>query len=83
MRAFAQYFFSGVKTDTFFESCGLADLFVTCTEGRNRKCAEAFARGGKSFSQVEAELLNGQKLQGTGTAEEVYRILKKKKITQE
>eukprot|EP01117_Protostelium_nocturnum_P020563 TRINITY_DN9310_c0_g1_i1.p1 TRINITY_DN9310_c0_g1~~TRINITY_DN9310_c0_g1_i1.p1 ORF type:complete len:352 (-),score=129.90 TRINITY_DN9310_c0_g1_i1:44-1099(-) len=80
MKKFAQHFFSGVKTETFFESCGLADLFVTCTEGRNRKCAEAFVRTGKSFTQIEEELLNGQKLQGTGTAEEVHKILVNKGI---
>lgn len=67
--------------------------------GRNRKCAEAFIRSGKSFDQLEAEvryrsldfdhttrtisltplhssqLLNGQKLQGTVTAEEIYKFL--------
>jgi glycerol-3-phosphate dehydrogenase (NAD+) len=80
MKKFAQHFFEGVKTETFFESCGLADLFVTCTEGRNRKCAEAFVRTGKSFAQIEEDLLNGQKLQGTGTAEEVYKILVNKGI---
>jgi len=83
MKKFAQYFFEGVKTDTFFESCGLADLFVTCTEGRNRKCAEAFAKTGKSFAELEKEMLNGQMLQGTGTAKEVNTILVNRKITKD
>lgn len=49
---------------TLLESCGVADLITTCFGGRNRKVAEAFARTGKSLEVLEAELLNGQKLQG-------------------
>eukprot|EP00965_Chrysotila_dentata_P252558 6210746-Pleurochrysis_carterae.AAC.1 len=36
--------------------------------GRNRKCAEAFAKGEGSWDEIEKKLLNGQKLQGTITA---------------
>jgi len=53
--------------------------------GRNRKCAEAFAAAGKqkSLDQIEAELLGGQKLQGTLTAKEVNHILKMKGLEHE
>jgi len=70
----------GISDDTFLESCGVADLITTCYGGRNRKCAEAFAAAGKSKSleTIEAELLGGQKLQGTLTAKEVNHILKMK-----
>uniref|UniRef100_A0A1I8IXY4 Glycerol-3-phosphate dehydrogenase [NAD(+)] n=1 Tax=Macrostomum lignano TaxID=282301 RepID=A0A1I8IXY4_9PLAT len=57
---------------TFFESCGIADLVTTCYGGRNRRLAEAFVKTGKPISQLEDELLNGQKLQGPQTAAEVY-----------
>ena len=53
--------------------------------GRNRKCAEAFAAAGKtkSLDEIEAELLGGQKLQGTLTAKEVNHILKMKGLEHE
>ncbi|KAL3229308.1 hypothetical protein MRX96_023624 [Rhipicephalus microplus] len=63
---------------TFFESCGIADLVTTCYGGRNRRVAEAFVTANKSIEELEAELLNGQKLQGPETAEEVYVLLKTK-----
>uniref|UniRef100_A0A8D0C879 Glycerol-3-phosphate dehydrogenase [NAD(+)] n=1 Tax=Salvator merianae TaxID=96440 RepID=A0A8D0C879_SALMN len=69
-----------VQINTFLESCGVADLITTCYGGRNRKVAEAFARGGKTIEQLEQEMLNGQKLQGPQTSAEVYKILKQKKM---
>jgi len=77
MKAFSKMLFSSVKDSTFFESCGVADLITTCLGGRNRKVAEAFAKhGGKrSFDELEAEMLQGQKLQGVSTAKEVYEVL--------
>ncbi|RWR83699.1 Glycerol-3-phosphate dehydrogenase [Cinnamomum micranthum f. kanehirae] len=74
---FQAHVLSSVKDNTFFESCGVADLITTCLGGRNRKVAEAFARNGgkRSFDELEAELLQGQKLQGVSTAREVYEVL--------
>merc|ERR1711924_577895 len=75
----------GIQDDTFLESCGVADLITTCFGGRNGKCAEAFAAAGKqkSLDVIEAELLGGQKLQGTLTAKEVNHILKMKGLEHE
>lgn len=81
MRRFAETFFKGVKQETFFESCGVADLIVTCFFGRNRKVAAAFVKQKKSFEQLEKEMLHGQKLQGTLTAQEVNTILKRANLT--
>uniref|UniRef100_P52425 Glycerol-3-phosphate dehydrogenase [NAD(+)] n=1 Tax=Cuphea lanceolata TaxID=3930 RepID=GPDA_CUPLA len=77
MKAFSKLLFPSVKDTTFFESCGVADLITTCLGGRNRKVAEAFAKNGgkRSFDDLEAEMLRGQKLQGVSTAKEVYEVL--------
>ncbi|KAK1926761.1 glycerol-3-phosphate dehydrogenase [Papiliotrema laurentii] len=76
MRGFCLEFFEGSKADTFTnESAGIADLITTCYGGRNRKCAEEFAKTGQPFEELERKLLNGQKLQGTATAEEVNTFL--------
>ncbi|KAK8673471.1 hypothetical protein V6N13_111805 [Hibiscus sabdariffa] len=77
MIAFSKLLFSSVRDSTFFESCGVADVITTCLGGRNRKVAEAFAKNGgkRSFDELEAEMLQGQKLQGVSTAREVYEVL--------
>ncbi|CAL8307168.1 unnamed protein product [Merluccius merluccius] len=81
MVAFAEMFCSGpVTSATFLESCGVADLITTCYGGRNRKVAEAFVKTSKSIEELEAEMLNGQKLQGPQTSAEVYKILVKKDL---
>lgn len=78
MVKFVDVFYPGGKLSTFFESCGIADLITTCYGGRNRKVSEAFVRTGKSIKELEDEMLNGQKLQGPYTAEEVNYMLKNK-----
>ncbi|XP_076912503.1 glycerol-3-phosphate dehydrogenase [NAD(+)]-like, partial [Bidens hawaiensis] len=80
MKGLSKLLFSTVKDSTFFESCGVADLITTCIGGRNRRCAEAYAKndGKRSFDDLEAEMLQGQKLQGVSTAKEVYEVLKHK-----
>jgi len=77
MKLFIRHFYPTAKDQTFMESCGVADLITTCFSGRNRKCAEAFARAGgsRTWEDIEAELLNGQKLQGTLTAEEIWPVM--------
>jgi glycerol-3-phosphate dehydrogenase (NAD+) len=75
MRKFAAMFYKGTIEETFWDSAGIADLLTTCYGGRNRRCAEAFIKTGKSWRELEHEMLNGQKLQGTGTCRDVYAFL--------
>ncbi|WAR05562.1 GPDA-like protein, partial [Mya arenaria] len=60
---------------------GLMEMVKFCEvfyHGRNRRVAEAFVKSKKSIEQLEGEMLNGQKLQGPPTAEEVNFMLKSK-----
>ncbi|KAL7412865.1 NAD-dependent glycerol-3-phosphate dehydrogenase C-terminus-domain-containing protein [Mrakia frigida] len=76
MSSFTLEFFPDASPSTFsHHSAGVADLITTSFGGRNRKCAEAFVKTGKTFDQLEEELLDGQKLQGTVTSEEIYKFL--------
>lgn len=43
--------------------------------GRNRQIAENMVKTGKSFRELEESMLQGQKLQGPQTADEVHKFL--------
>eukprot|EP00835_Amoeboradix_gromovi_P001931 NODE_99_length_20944_cov_0.552746.p3 type:complete len:358 gc:universal NODE_99_length_20944_cov_0.552746:10827-11900(+) len=77
IRKYCHKFYDGIEDETFFESCGVADLITTCNGGRNRKAGQAMVQQNMTIEQIEAELLGGQKLQGTLTAREVYQVLRK------
>ncbi|RKP11252.1 NAD-dependent glycerol-3-phosphate dehydrogenase, partial [Piptocephalis cylindrospora] len=83
MKRFSIRFYGGVREETFFESCGVADVITTCLGGRNRRIAEARVLTGKTFDVLEREMLNGQKLQGTTTAKEIHALLDQEGITHE
>jgi glycerol-3-phosphate dehydrogenase (NAD+) len=100
MRRFCQACFTdrqhSLEASTFWESCGVADLITTCYGGRNRKCAEAFARRVQTESvprsadgcvqlwrELETDLLGGQKLQGTLTCDQVYQIVSSRGLSAE
>lgn len=73
-----QFFGASVNSRTFTEeSAGVADLITSCNGGRNHRCAKLSVQRGKPIEEIEKEELNGQKLQGTSTAYEVNRFLKK------
>lgn len=79
MKLFGLLFFDGIMEETFFDSCGFADVITTCFGGRNLRCAAEFTRrGGRkntSWDDVERDLLNGMKMQGHLTCAEVYEVL--------
>ncbi|ORX94011.1 NAD-dependent glycerol-3-phosphate dehydrogenase [Basidiobolus meristosporus CBS 931.73] len=78
---FAKTFYPEVKKETFYESCGIAEMISLYYAGRNRKLGEAFVKTGKPFNVLEDELLNGQKLQGPVTIQRVYNhLVQKEKI---
>ena len=95
MTKFGGLFFAGVRNRTMVESCGVADLITTSYGGRNRRCAEAFAKERlleegdaqitsdkcqERWQRIEHDLLKGQKLQGTLTAKEVYVSLQSRNL---
>ncbi|PFH31578.1 putative glycerol-3-phosphate dehydrogenase (gpdh) [Besnoitia besnoiti] len=77
MKQFGMLFFDNVIAETFFDSAGYADVITTVFGGRNARCAAEFVRqkGKKSWDEIEAEMLNGQKLQGTLTTREVFDVI--------
>ena len=78
MVKFGHTFFanSGIRTETFTEeSAGVADLITSCGSGRNYRCAKMAVERGVSIEEIERTELNGQILQGLGTANEVHSFL--------
>lgn len=71
-----EFFAATVLNSTFLEeSCGVADLITSCSGGRNHRCAKMAVQEGVSVDAIEERELNGQKLQGTSTAKEVFSFL--------
>lgn len=59
MIAFANRFYDDVKLETFFESCGVADLITTCYGGRNRIAGEEFVKGKVRLQKLYYDVLVG------------------------
>lgn len=85
MVKFGERFFGAtINTRTFTEeSAGVADLITSCSGGRNFRCAKLSVQRDQPIHEIEKAELNGQKLQGTLTAVEVNRFLKKHCIEDE
>ena len=85
MVKFGQMFFeSSVQAKTFTEeSAGVADLITSCSGGRNYRCAKMSVEKGVGVDVIEKDELNGQMLQGTSTAKEVYGFLKERGVDKE
>ncbi|KAL4889950.1 NAD-dependent glycerol-3-phosphate dehydrogenase N-terminus-domain-containing protein [Aspergillus ambiguus] len=79
-----QFFGATINTRTFTEeSAGVADLITSCSGGRNFRCAKLSVERKQPIWKIEETELNGQKLQGTLTAIEVNRFLKKQGLEEE
>merc|ERR1719282_231227 len=84
MKIFIQHFYPSTQSSTLFESCGVADLITTSYGGRNRKCAETFARDpSRGWDQIEKDLLNGQKLQGVSTVKEIWPLIEARRLARQ
>ena len=59
MIQFAQRFYENVELETFFESCGVADLITTCYGGRNRIAGEEFVKGKVRGIKFQPQLIRG------------------------
>lgn len=73
----------GLISDVFMESCGIADIIVSCSSGRNFRYSKMAAEKGVSIPEIEKSEMNGQHLQGYSTGKELKVFLeetKKEKI---
>lgn len=77
----SQFFANSIDTRTFTEeSAGVADLITSCSGGRNFRCAKLSVQRNAPIEEIEKQELNGQKLQGTLTALEINKFLKKQGV---
>jgi len=77
----SQFFGASVNAQTFTEeSAGVADLITSCNGGRNHRCAKLSIERKLPIEEVEKQELNGQKLQGTLTSQEVNNFLRKQGV---
>jgi len=84
MQDFIQHFYPSAQKSTLFESCGVADLITTSYGGRNRKCAEAFAKDpSRGWDEIEKDLLGGQKLQGVSTIREIWPLIEARRLVRQ
>lgn len=80
LKLFAKLFFNNMNEKVFYESCGFADIITSCLGGRNARCSTEFIknRQNTTWEQIEQEMLDGQKLQGTVTLKCVYELIEAK-----
>jgi len=81
MKRFSKRLYPDVMDATFLETCGVADLITTCYSGRNRRVAMEFTQAkckgvDTTFDELEDRMLNGQKLQGVMTSNELQAFLR-------
>lgn len=75
-----QIFSPGCKTDTFFESCGAADLIATSYGWSSRLLGEAVVKSSKGISELEETFLPENESQGPLVVDAICLILERKKL---
>lgn len=79
MVQFSKLLYPGTRTETFMQSCGVADLITSCYGDGIQVLAEAFVKAGSNMAiaRMESVVLGGRKLNGPPAAKEVNNVLKK------
>jgi len=79
MVALSRLRYPNTRTETFLQSCGVADLITSCYSRKIQVMADSFIKAGsyKAIARIERIVLEGRKLNGPPAAREVYTALKK------
>jgi glycerol-3-phosphate dehydrogenase (NAD+) len=77
MVALSRLRYPNTRTETFMQSCGVADLITSCYSRKIQVMADTFIKAGsyKAIARMEKIVLEGRKLNGPPAAREVYAAL--------
>jgi glycerol-3-phosphate dehydrogenase (NAD+) len=77
MLTFSRLLYPNTRTETFLQSCGVADLITSCYSSKIQVMADTFIKAGsyKAIARMEKIVLEGRKLNGPPAAREVYSAL--------
>jgi glycerol-3-phosphate dehydrogenase (NAD+) len=82
MLAFSQILYPDTHTETFLQSCGIADLITSCYSSKIQVMADSFIKAGsyKGIARIEKIVLEGRKLNGPPAARAVNNLLKSRDL---
>ncbi|EQB60235.1 glycerol-3-phosphate dehydrogenase [Vairimorpha apis BRL 01] len=82
IKKFMKTFYPETSEATLFESCGIADLIVSCCSGRNYKFGVSKVTNNLSVDEFEKQIGN-QKIQGVGTVKCLVKFLCSRNVVDE